>query len=86
MRKIFATFILLVVLSIAVFADGDILIGGGISCPPEKPTCTTPPPSGSTPANGTNSTTTNSDSTDNEEEVDSGVLEDVFNYLNKLFG
>lgn len=40
MKKIATIFVLLFVLSVSVFAEGDILIGGGKSCP-QGQTCLT---------------------------------------------
>lgn len=84
MRNIFATFALLVVLSVSVFADGETPIGGGRACPPDQTECaaTAAPP---TPA-GDSSPTSEARSSSGEENDNSGALGDIFDYLNSLFG
>lgn len=84
MRKIFATFALLVFSSVTIFA-GETPLGGGRSCPdPEPGQATTEcgnPPSQSNNQSSTSSTETGSTGTE-----ESGILDDVIDYLNSLFG
>lgn len=84
MRKFFATFALLFVLSISVFADGEISLGGGRACPEAEPDQPPPPCVTTTPPASGQS---NSNATGAEEETDEPtVLDDVIDYLNSLFG